>query len=435
MDQIPDITVHAGDKVSFSPTASDEDGNSLSFSYSGWMTDSVYTTNINDVDNDDATEHFVTVSVSDGQLTDDQEVKVTVCAAYSPLRCINIKPAGVDGITASNRIFRAYPEIEYSIRAAVLGGTYPYQFTWEANKPSWLSMNENTGKISGLAPTPGTYNDITIRITDSKESFITAQWSIEITTENFIFVDAVMGSTSVRNGGTGTGTIDNPFKNVRDWYGTTSDDVLNFTDYQDYFVYYRTGTYYLDGYLDVDQILSSDNSKPPVHLAYPGESPKFDMENGKIWASPIYIDGLEFYNMLGYGIKTSAGNDYYTFRNLYMHDLDPTSGINGQSFINVGADSTQGNYWVWQDSRFDSSSQNGIEINNLDNSLIEDCVFTNFLTNNSDTTAIPTHPIFLNVECRNITIRHNIIYENEGKGIFAYLSAQNSDIKDRKSVV
>ncbi|MDD5772931.1 MAG: Ig-like domain-containing protein [bacterium] len=430
LDPIPDITVHAGDKVIFTPTAADEEGNILTYSYSGWMNDSVYTTNLNDVINNDATEHFVTVTVSDGGLTDSRAAKVTVCVNYSPLRIINIKPRGLDGITASNRIFRAYPGIEYNIKAAVLGGMYPYQFTWEANKPSWLSMDNNTGEISGIAPASGLFNDIKIRITDSKGSSITAQWSIEVTTQKFIFLDAVKGNLSIRNGGTGTGTIDNPFKNVKDWYGTASSDISGFNDYQDYFVYYRTGIYYLDGYLDANRNMSCNGSKPSVHLAYPGEYPKFNMENGKTWESPVYADGLEFYNMLGYGIITLAGNNYNTFRNLYMHGLDPASGINGQGFISVLADSTQGNYWIWQDCKFDSSKQNGIEINNLDNSLIENCVFTNFLTNNLDTTS---NPISTDVKCRNLTIRNNIIYGNEGKGIFAYLAAENPDINNRSS--
>ncbi|MDD5772933.1 MAG: Ig-like domain-containing protein [bacterium] len=423
LDPIPDITVHAGNKVIFTPTATDKDGDILTYSYSGWMNDSVYTTNINDAGNNDASEHFVTVTVSDSKLTDSQEVKITVCKAYSPLRCVNIKPEGVDGMTLSNRIFRAYPGLEYNIRAAVLGGMYPYKFSWEANKPSWLSINKNTGEISGIAPDAGFFNDIKIKITDSKGNSITAQWSIEVTTENFIFLDAVNGNPSVKNGGTATGTIDNPFRNVKDWYGTASSDISGFNNYQDYFVYYRTGIYYLDGYLDANRNMSCDGNKPSVHLAYPGEYPKFNMENGKIWVDPIYIDGLEFYNMKDYGIQTKAGKYYSTFRNLYMHGLNPVSGINNQAFINVIADTNQGKNWIWQDCKFDSSKQNGIEINNLDNSLIEDCIFT----------ATNTHPIFPKIACSDLTIRNNIISGNKGDGIFAYLAADSTDINKKSA--
>ena len=58
--------------VAFSPTASDADGDTLTFSYSGWMTSSSYTTN-----NMDSGVHTVTVTVSDGTLNDTQDVTVS----------------------------------------------------------------------------------------------------------------------------------------------------------------------------------------------------------------------------------------------------------------------------------------------------------------------------------------------------------------------
>ena len=71
---IADIVVTEGETVSFSPSATDADGDNLSFSYSGWMTSSSYITRTGD-----AGTHTVTVTVDDGNGgTDRQSVTVTV---------------------------------------------------------------------------------------------------------------------------------------------------------------------------------------------------------------------------------------------------------------------------------------------------------------------------------------------------------------------
>ncbi|MDR4506602.1 MAG: Ig-like domain-containing protein [Candidatus Scalindua sp.] len=73
LDHIAGITVNEGDTVTLTPTASDPDGDPLTFSYSGWMTSASYTTSYND-----AGDHAVTVTVSDGTASDTQSVTVTV---------------------------------------------------------------------------------------------------------------------------------------------------------------------------------------------------------------------------------------------------------------------------------------------------------------------------------------------------------------------
>jgi hypothetical protein len=73
LDPITDITVNEGDTITFSPTATDPNGDTLSFSYTGWMSSISYTSNYMDVGT-----HTVTVTVSDGILTDSQDVMVTI---------------------------------------------------------------------------------------------------------------------------------------------------------------------------------------------------------------------------------------------------------------------------------------------------------------------------------------------------------------------
>lgn len=70
---IPDIEVNEGETVSISARATDADGDRLTYTYSGWMTSATKDTGYND-----AGEHTVVVSVTDGISTVSQEVTVTV---------------------------------------------------------------------------------------------------------------------------------------------------------------------------------------------------------------------------------------------------------------------------------------------------------------------------------------------------------------------
>ncbi len=73
LDPISDFTVSEGDTITISPTATDLDGDTLAYTYSGWMSTASYTTN-----NEDAGTHTVTVTVSDGTLTDSHNVMINV---------------------------------------------------------------------------------------------------------------------------------------------------------------------------------------------------------------------------------------------------------------------------------------------------------------------------------------------------------------------
>ena len=67
------ITVNETDTINLDPQASDPDKDPLTFSYSGWMTSSSYTAGYRD-----AGSHIVTVKVSDGEATDEQDVTIVV---------------------------------------------------------------------------------------------------------------------------------------------------------------------------------------------------------------------------------------------------------------------------------------------------------------------------------------------------------------------
>ena len=85
LKQIADITVNEGETVSFKPVATDPDGDKITITYSGWMTEASYTTNY-----DDAGTHIVTVTASDGKESTSQDVTVIVNNVNRPPRIVNI---------------------------------------------------------------------------------------------------------------------------------------------------------------------------------------------------------------------------------------------------------------------------------------------------------------------------------------------------------
>lgn len=261
-------------------------------------------------------------------------------AANFPLEIMNIKPAGTDGMTTRNRIFRAYPGLEYNIRPAVLGGMYPYTFAFAANQPAWLTINPDSGVISGIAPSSGTYNNITIQVTDLEGNTTTATWSITVTTSNFYFLDAVNGNDS-----TGDGSLANPWQTMAKVYNRTFDGSQT-----NWIVYYRAGTYSL--YANSSQTyngvsypyLPINDNYPMIWLAYPHETVTIDMNHGSLRYSETsaqthaWFDGLIFTNMSLWGFKPFGNSTYDTIRRSEFKNLaGPDTVNNNYGFIEVGS--------------------------------------------------------------------------------------------------
>ena len=73
LDPLSDVTVLVGDTVQLAATASDPDGDNVTIAYSGWMTTDTRVTTESDVG-----PHTVTITASDGDLTDSVDITVTV---------------------------------------------------------------------------------------------------------------------------------------------------------------------------------------------------------------------------------------------------------------------------------------------------------------------------------------------------------------------
>ncbi|MEA3514755.1 MAG: hypothetical protein U9R34_04725 [Nanoarchaeota archaeon] len=70
---VKDITVEEGETIKIVPQIIDEDGDSVTLEYSGWMESDTYTTT-----SDDAGVYTVTLKVSDGKLTVSKDIVITV---------------------------------------------------------------------------------------------------------------------------------------------------------------------------------------------------------------------------------------------------------------------------------------------------------------------------------------------------------------------
>ena len=73
IEPIADMLVNIGDTVMLNPVVFDVDGDQLTISYSGWMTEDEYTTT-----EQDSGTHNVLITVSDGEIEKTEEVSITV---------------------------------------------------------------------------------------------------------------------------------------------------------------------------------------------------------------------------------------------------------------------------------------------------------------------------------------------------------------------
>jgi Putative Ig domain len=171
----PVTSVVAGQPYSFQPTASDADGQALTFSISNrpaWASFNTQTGRLSGTpaDNQVGSYNNVLISVSDGN-------------AVSSLPAFSIR------VDAANRS----PVISGTPATTVIAGQ-PYSFQPNASdadgdnlvfsisgKPSWAGFDTGTGRLSGTPAATGTHNGIVISVSDGRASAALAAFSITVT--------------------------------------------------------------------------------------------------------------------------------------------------------------------------------------------------------------------------------------------------------------
>lgn len=269
-----------------------------------------------------------------------------VFAANFPLEITNIKPAGTGApaIPATNRIFRAYPGIEYNIRAAVVGGLYPFTYSL-SGQPSGMTINSSTGEISWPNPqiSSGT---ITLAVTDAENTTVTTTWAITVSTSGFLFVD----SNYV---GTQTGSISQPYTSIASLLAGAGTDTN--------IVYFRGGNYQFLEYNNTGVRNMNLAGKPNTWLGYPSETVTMDGlgtggDDGYcIRSNTVYIDNIRFQNFTNFAVVLWGGANYQTIRRSTFTTLNSNSSVNNNyGFIHStgGGGTDFGYYAVIQDNEF-----------------------------------------------------------------------------------
>ena len=348
----------------------------------------------------------------------------TTTPPFYPLEITNISAVGVNGMSANNRIFRAYPGVEYNIRAAVVGGVYPFRYSL-SNAPTGMTINPDTGEIRWPNPQAAASN-ITLTVQDSVGASRTASWSITVTTSGFRFLDAVNGRNAANNGcssSCGTGTQSNPWRTLEDL--ALNDTVSDIT-------YFMSGTYDVretPSSVRSGRVIFSDRPESTVPgsvmwLAWPGQSPRIDFgyragvtdgHTVRLNGASVYVDGLEGINIWHIGFQFEPSGTYRggTFRRLRMHELGPGGdGTNSAYIMSVSTYPYVSYGMVIQDSSFydlritDSDAAVTLKIYSQLKPLIENTTQYNGIKATE-----------LKADVRQFTVRANTFYNLTGAAI------------------
>ena len=174
----PPTGVVAGSAYSFRPTASDPDGNTLTFSVSnlpGWATFSAASGQISGTPATANVGSFanIVITVSDGTLSSALPAfTITVSAPANPPPTISGTPAA--SVNAGSA---------YSFTPTASDPNHNTLAFSIANMPSWAAFNTQTGTLSGTpqAGDVGSYPNISIRVSDGTFTVSLASFSITVT--------------------------------------------------------------------------------------------------------------------------------------------------------------------------------------------------------------------------------------------------------------
>lgn len=183
-------------------------------------------------------------------------------------------------ISANHRIFWAYPLIAYEIQAAVIGGKPPFTYSLPSGAPSGMTINASTGVISWTATADATSaGPITFRVVDAESTTVDTTWSISVDSTKFKFIDADYS-------GTESGTISQPYNTVSDTQSIGTGYIIYFRGATATYNYWGI-TYGTGGSLGQFRYADYNASAKSIqYLAYPGESPVFDL--GKAYEPVLY---------------------------------------------------------------------------------------------------------------------------------------------------
>ena len=183
----PSTSATAGVAYSFTPTASDPDGNDISFAIQNkptWADFSTATGRLSGTPGVAGTYSNIRISVTDGNLTATLPAfSITVGGGATANRAPTISGSPTTSVTTGTA---------YSFRPTGSdpdGDTLTYSIS---NRPSWASFDASTGRLYGTPPSTsaGTYSNIVISVSDGSLSASLASFAITV-------VQAASGSATL----------------------------------------------------------------------------------------------------------------------------------------------------------------------------------------------------------------------------------------------
>jgi hypothetical protein len=282
-----------------------------------------------------------------------------VKAANFPLEITNIKPAGTGtpAIPATNRIFRAYPGIEYNIRAAVIGGTYPYTYSL-SNAPEGMTINSRTGEIVWPNPQSDAIN-VQLSVKDSENTTVSTTWSIAVSTNGFLFVDASYS-------GVETGSFEQPFSSISSLMNNTAagnrEDIVYFREGSYMLVAFNTGSNHINPGGITGKYGTYLTQRPYKWIGFPDESVNINADVRYIAhnsTAGIYFDNLNLSNFSDYGIRAYGGANYAVVRRCNWSNIVAVRSDNenfGFYFAAEWPANSPGKYLTFQDNTFSERS-------------------------------------------------------------------------------
>lgn len=170
----PSTMVVAGNTYIFVPTATDANGDTLSFSIANrpqWATFSTANGQLSGTPTAAGTSSNIRISVSDGKAT-------TALPAFS----IQVQaPANTAPTVSGAPVTTIQAGTAYSFQPTgsdANGDTLTWSIT---NKPDWATFSTSNGKLSGTPPGTGTFSNIRISVSDGKSSASLAAFVINVT--------------------------------------------------------------------------------------------------------------------------------------------------------------------------------------------------------------------------------------------------------------
>jgi hypothetical protein len=172
----PSTLATAGQSYSFRPTASDPDGDALTFSIAGrpsWATFSTTTGRLSGTPGaaDVMTYSGIVISVSDGTISRSLAAFSIAVSTSVPTNTPPTISGAPLSIALQGRVYAFAP-----IATDADGDTLTFGV---ANKPSWASFDASSGQLSGT-PTVGNYSGIAITVSDGQSSATLGPFSIDV---------------------------------------------------------------------------------------------------------------------------------------------------------------------------------------------------------------------------------------------------------------